>query len=878
MEIRSSMAPASSGVSRRTFLELGGTALLSIPAAGHLVERPALAEEAAASAAAPEAEEGEWKPFRCMRIDCSGSCINYALVKDGQVVRIKTDDRFEDSEEFRQQRGCVRGQARRSLVYGPDHLKYPMKRRHWEPGGGDKSLRGKDEWVRISWDEALDIVASELKRIVDTYGNESIYRGQYVNSVLAAMCGSWATSGGNSLGGWIYPALYMTGFPNLDCYYNNYLYNDRLDWLSSKLIVLFGNNPAWSCHGYPNKILLDAKRRGAKIIGVNPYCNETISTLADQWIAVRPATDAALMIACAYVMIDKNLQDQDFLDRCCSGFDAEHMPEGSDPKDNFKDYVLGTYDGVPKTLEWASEICGVEPDVIEAFAVEMATTKPAAILTCSAVTRAFRGEQVAQAFFTLGWMTGNVGKPGAMVSDCSQKLFGNGGQLLCVPGPDGKPALRDPLCNSMDIYGSPMPQDGLFGIPAQGRWEAVLNDGFQNGKWGWKDLDIRMIWDIGRGNKLNTEPGTLGGIKAYRKVEFVVAADIALNTSAQYADVVLPSVAQWEYPANFSAGTNRESLTYCAQVIEPLFEGKSDTWINMELAKRLGIDPASIELPEEEVFLNQLQGAQVMKEDGTGFETMFTVTAQDWAELGDPSREPQTGRMEWQEFKRTGMFQLKREPGDNYGYIALKDFVEDPEANPVATESGKLEIYCPKLVEAIDCFGSDSIAPVAQYVPPTDGYEATYEDFEARVCGEYPLQLITPHSQHHNSTQLDNVRSLKEAFPQPVFMNPIDAEARGLAHGDPVKVYNQRGAFIRHLKVTEREVPGCVMTSDGGWTTWDDELQVDLGGNPNVLTSTESCGTDIQPWNTVVVEIEKWDGPIQHDHERPQRVIDYLEA
>ena len=338
----------------------------------------------------------------------------------------------------------------------------------------------------------------------------------------------------------------------------------------------------------------------------------------------------------------------------------------------------------------------MEPDVIEAFAVEMATTKPAAILTCSAVTRAFRGEQVAQAFFTLGWMTGNVGKPGAMVSDCSQKLFGNGGQLLCVPGPDGKPALRDPLCNSMDIYGSPMPQDGLFGIPAQGRWEAVLNDGFQNGKWGWKDLDIRMIWDIGRGNKLNPEPGTLGGIEAYRKVEFVVAADIALNTSAQYADVVLPSVAQWEYPANFSAGTNRESLTYCAQVIEPLFEGKSDTWINMELAKRLGIDPASIELPEEEVFLNQLQGAQVMKEDGTGFETMFTVTAQDWAELGDPSREPQTGRMDWQEFKRTGMFQLKREPGDNYGYIALKDFVEDPEANPVATESGKLEDLLPQ--------------------------------------------------------------------------------------------------------------------------------------------------------------------------------------
>lgn len=103
-------------------------------------------------------DEGEWKPYRCFRLYCSASCINYALVKDGQVVRVKTDDRNPDSEDMPQQRGCLRGQAKMNHVYGPDRLKYPMKRKNWEPGGDpakiNGELRGKDEWVRISWDEA----------------------------------------------------------------------------------------------------------------------------------------------------------------------------------------------------------------------------------------------------------------------------------------------------------------------------------------------------------------------------------------------------------------------------------------------------------------------------------------------------------------------------------------------------------------------------------------------------------------------------------------------------------------------------------------------------------------------------------------------------
>ncbi|MFR3452374.1 MAG: hypothetical protein ACLTSX_13305 [Collinsella sp.] len=119
---------------------------------------------------------------------------------------------------------------------------------------------------------------------------------------------------------------------------------------------------------------MDAKRRGAKIVGINPFYNSGLGAIADEWIPIRPATDAALFIGCAYHMIENDLQDQAFLDTYTVGFDADHVPEGADPKDNFKDYVLGT-------LRWCAEdagmgereICGVEPEVIRSLATDMAS-------------------------------------------------------------------------------------------------------------------------------------------------------------------------------------------------------------------------------------------------------------------------------------------------------------------------------------------------------------------------------------------------------------------------------------------------------------------------------------------------------------------------
>lgn len=690
----------------------------------------------------------------------------------------------------------------------------------------------------------------------------------------------------------------MTGYQNLAGYYGAYLYNDRLDILNAKLIVLDGNNPSWSALGYPNKVLLDAKRRGAKIVGINPFYNSGLGAIADEWIPIRPATDAALFIGCAYHMIENDLQDQAFLDTYTVGFDADHMPEGADPKDNFKDYVLGTYDGAPKTPEWASEICGVESEVIRSLATDMATIKPAAIFSCSAVTRGFRGEQAAQAFFTVGWMTGNVGKSGAMVSDMSGQMVCNGGSALVAVGGEGRSeyATTDPVANTFALSAAVVPTDGLFGVTSQQKWHAVYDGSYHNGKWGQREIDIRCIWDIGRGNKLNSEPDTLLGIKAFRKVEFVVSCDCFLNTTAQYADIVLPMVMQWEHPANFSHTSNRETLTYCAHVIAPLFEARSDYEINRALAERLGFDPDELEITEEEIFANQIQGATVIKEGGftkkvgsgavgpggattedmvdPDFEKLLTITAEDWAELGFPDREPQEGRIPLRQFLKDGIYQVPRTEGDNCGYIALEAFVEDPVANPLNTESGKLEIYCRQLAEVVDIYGSYSISPIPKYEPPQEGYEATFSDFENRVKGPYPLQLESPHSLGHHSSQLDNCRWMQEAHANVAYVNPLDAQERGLSQHDPVKIYNGRGALVRAIKITPRVVPGVVLVADGGWTDYDEELEVDFGGNPGVLTSSDPCGCDIQPWNTINVEMEKWDGPFDHDIDRPLRVIE----
>ncbi|MBE3117130.1 MAG: molybdopterin-dependent oxidoreductase, partial [Candidatus Atribacteria bacterium] len=798
-------------LSRRSFLKwsaaLGGTAALA-GGLNHGLKAVSAATQSVES-------EGEWKPFPCWQVGCGGYCVNFGLVKDGVVIRQKTDDSHEDSPDYPTRKGCVRGRAQRTLIYSNDRLKYPMKRKNWEPGGGKKELRGRDEWVRISWEEALDLTAAEIKRIKETYGNAAIVQASRLLNAYGGAMEKWGcnSEGSNAIvrdkmAGTLPPEYFvlggkLTGGP------------DRFSYRDSKLIVCWGENPAWSYGGAPMYNLQQAKKAGAKFIFVTPELNPSAVALEAEWIPVRPSTDTALLLGLAYHMITNNLQDQAFLDTYTVGFDAEHMPEGVSKKDNFKDYVLGTYDGVPKTPEWASEICGTDPDTIRSFAFEIATTKPMYFDMNGAPCRTHLGQQFGQAFFTVGWMTGNVGLHGGAVSHQGQK--GWGGSNIMFYGGTGEPSIDNPLFPPVPGaysggYDFEAPFDTSFtGVAYDELWDAILNNEVSATVRGKIPCDIRMMNSIGQSNNLVTTGGGLKAIKAIRKLEFIVSCDINLSDKSKYADIVLPGTTGWEEFGYVKAVNDPENILLCKGIIEPLWETKSIEDIETELGKRLGLDPNIVHpLSAKQRFYNQIAGTIYLNTTTFGMEPLVTITKDDIKEWGVDGK-PQQGIVTIKEIVDKGGYEMPRQPGDAYQMIAdmpAQMFRADPVANPAKTESGKLEIYCKELVRYIDAYGFDKGVPIAKYTRPVEGIEDTYADWDKKIKGDYPLQMCNPHYIRRSHSTFNNVPWLRRAHPQDALMNTIDAEERGLQAGDTILVTSRHGKVLRRVNMTDFVIPG----------------------------------------------------------------------
>ncbi len=847
-------------LSRRSFLKwsaaLGGTAAL----AGGL--NFGLKKVAAA---AQSASTGQWVMAACWH-NCGGRCANQAYVVDGVVTKQKTDDTHPDSPNYPQMRSCARGKSQRHQVFGVDRLKYPMKRANWTPGGGDKSLRGKDTWVRISWDEALTLVATETKRIQQAYGNKAILGS---NRVLNAFGGGVPSWGQVSAGAWPEPIALMSGGTASP--------NDRMDYRNTKLLVLWGSNPIWSSGGTPTYNYLQAKKAGAKIIVVTPQYNETSQGLADEWIPVRPSTDAALLIGMAYHMITNNLQDQEFLDKYTVGFDSTHMPAGTYYKDNFKDYVLGTYDGVPKTPEWAANICGTNPDTIRKFAQEIATTKPMMFSSSWAPGRTYLGSQMCQAFLTVGWMTGNLGISGGNVVNIGHSGASYGGPALVSGGGNGVKSIANPVGGSYGIAHNDLTRKDVFCIVWDELWDAVLNGSFNLPGHGKQTVDIKMIWNIGDGsggNNLNQDPNITKGIQAYRKVDFVVSNDIVLSSKSKYADIVLPVTTPWEKEGGgLLSMAGGEAMLFYSQVTQPLYEAQDEYWINRELAKRLGLDPEVVDpLSLKQRAFNTIAGSKVIKADASGYETLVTITADDIAKWGVDGK-PQDGRISLSDFQAQGEYQVARAPGDNFTYINGKAFRDDPVKNPLKTASGKLEIYCQALSDQITAYGWTTVPPIPQYNRPYQGVEDTYTDWEKKIKGPYPLQLLTTHYGRRSHSVFDNILQLRRAFPQELWINTQDAGDRGIKTGDTVLVTSRWGKVLRPAYVTDRILPGVVDLGEGAWVQMDEATGIDLAGATNTLSGTTPTDCGVQPWNTNNAQVEKWNGAqLQPDYTWPQRI------
>ena len=286
-------------MSRRAFI--GWSSALAASAAVP-VTRGLTARAEEHSVLETKSEDGVRKTATCWH-NCGSRCLNKVLVKDGVVIRQKTDDTHPDSPDFPQQRGCLRGRSQRHQIFGADRLKYPMKRKHWEPGGGRKDLRGRDEWVRISWDEAIDILASEIKRIRKKYGSEAIMvtgSDANIRNALAATGGFTGTYGSSSWGAWrwiweqmgVGEGLIVDGI------------NDRMDLRNSQLIVLWGCNPAWSTQGSVTYNFLQAKKAGARFISIDPIYTDTANIMDAEWVPIRPRTDDAQTFDIIYALLE----------------------------------------------------------------------------------------------------------------------------------------------------------------------------------------------------------------------------------------------------------------------------------------------------------------------------------------------------------------------------------------------------------------------------------------------------------------------------------------------------------------------------------------------------------------------------------------------
>ena len=878
---------AQKGLTRRNFvgasaaaLALAGAAGLAGCAGGFGSSSNSLVE----TENPPEIPEGKWVSAICWS-HCGGKCAMSVHMVDNVLTRMKTDDHHEDSMDWPQRRCCVRGHSRIEDVFGVNRLKYPMKRKNWEPGGENINgeLRGKDEWERISWDEALDIVASEVTRIKEKYGNRAIFGSGFNTTIFdlkQESIGLNATARDlewgnvlNAYGGQVYhkgtasagsftdcPKIYGFGTAS-----GGDLSNDRFDARKCENYVFLGFNPAYSADGTTlYSTFLPLMGEGKKFYCIDPLYNDTIATIGAEWVPVRPGTDLALLNGVAYVMVSEDdpqtnpLIDWDIIERCTIGFDAEHMPEGEPAELNFKDYILGTHDGQPKTPEWASKICGVEPDKIRELAYVLGKENKTAFVTSWAPGRANNSEGLSQIMMIVGAMGGHFGQSGHAMGASIRDMLLNNTKPIVKQGYAPYPYIENPV-------------DDVIYDPYQ--WNTILDKKYVFT--GYNDLlpaeereiDIKCIYNYSL-NLMHRSEDMMAAVEACRQMEFIVTHAMDFNTNSQYSDIVLPLITPWEtYPLYLYTG-NQEFCLVGGDIVEPLYECKPAQWIGEELCKRWGIDPKiPYPLSQGQGYYNVLANIEVLKEDGETYEKLLSFTEEEIAQF-DAEGEPQEGRITYTEFREKGVYSVERYEGDNYGRIGGKEFREDPENNPMQSESGKMEFYCRKIRDITEAMGFSTTPALPEYVPPLGGYEETFSDWEKQEKGEYPFQIFNPHYLRSSHAHFDNIPWLREAFARPVYMNELDAQEYGLKDGEAVRVYNEHGSIVRPLCVTKRIMQGVLGVTHGGWFELDEETGYDLGGAANTLCAPNMAGTRVSGYNTNVGAIERYTGEFIPDVER----------
>ncbi len=766
-------------------------------------------------------------------------------------------------------------------LYSKNRILYPLQRVDWEPGGDLAKInpqnRGKSKYKRISWDDATTIIASEIKRIQEKYGNFAIMpiaeyihgesktvhaHGGHHTRLLKATGGyTRETRPTGSVDAWNWGAKHVWG---MDATNGTYGTNPSLLDIATNtdMIVAFGGDyetVIGSKDTQPSRARYWLfKEIGIQYINVDPRLNYSAGVWADKWIPIIPNTDAALELAIIYTWINEGTYDQEYLNSHAIGFDAEHMPEGSDPKDNFKDYVLGTYDGIPKTPEWASSITRIPEWTIKALAREWASKTTSVGLTWAALRTPYCHEYARIQVIMLAMQ--GLGRPGVHV--CNEALGGG-------PAPQKAPFV---LIVSRGVGLEETPQqlpkntvaEGLLNPPisyyATGSWMRPTSAQFQ--KWTYPipenegGTEIHMMWDEGCCH-VSCYAAGFQYIDAMRQptLECYVIQHPWFENDCLLADIILPVTSSLEdsdiIAGSVTATYAVTSMIYSQPVVQKVGEPKSDLEISGEIAKKL------------EGYGGKYKGLYN--------EYMGGKTVDEWIQYGFENSGV-ADQISWEDFKEKGIYIAPVDSNWQNQKSGIVDFYNDPVTNPLGTPSGKLEIYSQRLAENFP--DDNERSPIPKWVsggPSSEGW--TYdESLLGERCKTYPLVVVDPVRRwgHHsmfsdipwlNEIPTSKVKGYDGYMYEPVWMHPTTAAERGIVAGDIVKIFNDRGSVLGGAYITERLMPGVIQTEHGCRL---DPIadKIDRGGLTQLTSPTKGISKNCRAGccvNGFLVEVEKLD-------------------
>lgn len=732
--------------------------------------------------------------------------------RDGRVVGVTPFEEDPDPSPL--------VEAMPDVVHHECRIAEPMVRQGFLKKGhnSDGAGRGVEPFVPVSWDTALDLVAAELTRVKNDYGNNSIYGisgwgsagvfhaaseqlkrflnrfGGYVDQVTNYSFGAASVILPRVVGS-MEPVAQPTAWPTIVGH--------------TQLMLLFGGiapkNSQLSKNGVTThqtqNWLRKARDAGMEFVQVSPIKGDMADGLGAEWLAARPGSDVAVMLGLAHTLLVEGLHDTEFLDRYCVGFDR------------FSTYLLGETDGVAKDADWAASLSELDAEVLRNLARRMAANRTMISVSYS-VQRGDHGEQPCWAAIALAAMLGQIGLPGGGFGIG----YGSNGHI-------GEPSPRIPQ------PGLPTGANraGEF-IPVARVVDMLLNPGESYDFNGERRTypDIRMIYWCG-GNPFHKQQDINRFLRAWQKPETIIVHEPWWTAAARRADIVLPATTTLERN-DIGAAVRERYFVAMQQAIPPVGKARNEYDIYTDLAERLGFRDAFTDGRSEMDWLRHMYGESRKKAARRG------VEMPDFDSFWD------AGHLE---------FAAHEDPP-----VLFEGFREDPNAAPLKTPSGKIEIFS----ETIDGFDYDDCPGHPAWIEPE-------EWLGAEKARRHPLHMLSNQPSHRLHSQMDfspASRANKVGGREPVLIHPEDAAVRGIADGDVVRMFNDRGACLAGAIVADTIRPGVVCLATGAWfdpVDPNDIGSLDKHGNPNVLTLDKGTSKLAQccTAQSTLVEIERYE-------------------